>query len=221
MLFRSDGLTANGVRIGAVGETVGELVFNTAMSGYQEILTDPSYKGQMVCMAYPLIGNYGINKEDVESSKIHLAGFIIKELSRLASNWRSSLSLDDYLKESGIVGIAGIDTRALVRHIRDKGSMKAIISTVDFHPSSLKTKLAAVPNILGQDLASQVSCKEPYIWKTRLGIRRMEAINKKPYTVVVIDCGVKFSILRNLAERCRKVVVVPADSPLSDRKSVV
>ena len=212
IVLLEDGFILQGEGFGASGETVGEVVFNTAMSGYQEILTDPSYKGQIVCMTYPLIGNYGVNKEDAESSKIHLAGFIIKELSRIASNWRSLGSLDDYLKENNIVGIEQVDTRALVRHVRTEGSMKGIISTFDFNQDSLKNKMAAVPDIMSRDLASQVGCSQAYEWKSKLGLRRVEVIAQTSRTVVVIDCGVKFSILKNLKQRCRKVIVVPAHS---------
>jgi len=212
IVLLEDGFVLQGEGFGASGETVGEVVFNTAMSGYQEILTDPSYKGQIVCMTYPLIGNYGVNKEDSESSKIHLAGFIIKELSRIASNWRSLGPLEDYLKENNIVGIEQIDTRALVRHVRTEGSMKGIISTFDFNQDSLKNKMAAVPDIMSRDLASQAGCLQAYEWKQGLGLRRMEVIAQTPWIVVVIDCGVKFSILRNLKQRCRKVIVVPAHS---------
>ena len=136
------------------------MVFNTSMTGYQEILTDPSYAGEIVTMTYPLIGNYGINPEDVESGRPHLSGFVVKEASEFPSNWRSKMSLDAYLKENGIVGIQGIDTRALVRHIRDKGAQTGIVSSIDLDPASLVEKARRAPSIVGRDLVREVTCKE-------------------------------------------------------------
>jgi carbamoyl-phosphate synthase small subunit len=138
-----------------MGETFGEMVFNTSMSGYQEILTDPSYAGQIVCMTYPLIGNYGTNKEDVESRRPWVEGFVVREASRVASNFRSTASLQDYLKENNIIGVEHIDTRALVRHIRDKGAMRAGISTVDLDKESLLAKVLASPEMTNRELWSQ------------------------------------------------------------------
>ena len=137
ILALADGRTFRGHAFGAIGEAVGEVVFNTAMTGYQEVLTDPSYKGQIVCMTYPEIGNVGINREDAESSRVYVEGFIVKEYLPRPSNWRSEESLGDYLKAAGVVGIEGIDTRALVRHIRLHGAQEAVISSIDFNPESV------------------------------------------------------------------------------------
>lgn len=216
ILFLEDGFYLNGNSFGFSGETTGEVVFNTSMTGYQEILTDPSYKGQIVCMTYPLIGNYGINAYDVESSTVRVEGFIIKEQSGIVSNWRAEKSLDGYLKENKIVAIEGIDTRALTRHLRTKGAMKGIISAIDFNPDSLKQKLSKVPTIAGVDLVKDVSCTKPYEWKEDLGLRRLTPAKKNAFTVVVLDCGVKFSILRNLKELTEKVMVVPAKTSLEE-----
>src|SRR5512143_533339 len=162
ILALADGTYYEGVSFGAEGEGGGEVVFNTSMTGYQEILTDPSYKGQMVVMTYPLIGNYGVNPEDVESGRPWADGFIVKECSTYPSNWRNRESLDSYLKRSGIVGIQGIDTRALTKHIRDHGAQQGIISTDNFNVKDLCEKAAARPVMVGQDLAKGVSCTEPY-----------------------------------------------------------
>ncbi|OQX87126.1 MAG: carbamoyl phosphate synthase small subunit [Candidatus Omnitrophica bacterium 4484_70.2] len=208
LLLLEDGFLLEGESLGREGETIGEVVFNTSMTGYQEILTDPSYKGQIVCMTYPLIGNYGVNKEDVESCKIWAEGFIIKEESNIFSNWRATQSLDEYLKEEGVVGIKNVDTRALVRHIRIKGSMKGIISSIDYNPESLRKKLDSFPSIVGQDLVQYVSCKEFYEYRDEYFSRDKEWF--RPYKIVVVDCGVKQSILRNLKRFFEKVIVVPA-----------
>src|SRR5882757_9090318 len=147
ILVLEDGRTFHGASFGAEGETFGEMVFNTSMSGYQEILTDPSYAGQIVCMTYPLIGNYGVNEDDVESRRPWVEGFVVRESSRIASNWRSTESLDSYLKRNNIVGLEHIDTRALVRHIRDKGAMRAVISSIDTDEKSLLDKVFATPEM--------------------------------------------------------------------------
>jgi carbamoyl-phosphate synthase small subunit len=164
MLALADGTVFEGVSFGAEGEAVGEVVFNTCMSGYQEILTDPSYKGQIVTMTYPLIGNYGVNPEDVESRRPFVEGFIIKEGSVLPSNWRARKSLEDYLRDYGIVGIQGIDTRALTRHIRDHGAQEGVISTTDDDPKSLVGKAKASPGLIGRDLVKEVCCETPFTW---------------------------------------------------------
>lgn len=196
-----DGKIFEGLSFGARGERCGEVVFNTSMTGYQEILTDPSYKGQIVTMTYPLIGNYGINAEDIESKKVFLEGFVVKECSSIASNWRSSKTLASYLKENNILGVEGIDTRSLTRHIRLKGAMKAIISTKDLDDKSLLKKVKASPGLVGIDLVKEVTSNKIQYW------------NKSgKYKVVVMDCGVKFNILRELAERGCKVIVVPANT---------
>jgi carbamoyl-phosphate synthase small subunit len=166
ILVLEDGRTFNGASFGADGETFGEMVFNTSMSGYQEILTDPSYAGQIVCMTYPLIGNYGVNEADVESRRPWVEGFVVREASRIRSNWRSTESLDDYLKRSDIVGIEHVDTRALVRHIRDKGAMRAGVSTVETNPQKLLAKVLASPEMANRELASSVSVQERYVYGT-------------------------------------------------------
>ena len=194
-----DGAIFDGFSFGALGERFGEVVFNTSLMGYQEILTDPSYKGQIVTMTYPLIGNYGVNAEDNESRRPFVEGFAVKELSGRVSNWRAQKSLDTYLKENKIVAIEGVDTRALTRHIRLQGAMKAVISSADTNPKSLLKKVKASPGLVGRDLVKEVSYQKIFQW------------NKKGnYSVVVIDCGVKFNILRNLVSHGCRVTVVPA-----------
>ena len=165
LLALADGTVFEGRSYGADGETAGEVVFNTCMSGYQEILTDPSYKGQIVTMTYPLIGNYGVNPEDVESPRPFVEGFIIKEGSSLASSWRGRQSLEQYLRDHGIVGIQGIDTRALTRHIRDRGAQEGVVSTTDLDPPSLIAKAKASPGLIGRDLVKEVSCQQPFDWQ--------------------------------------------------------
>ena len=199
LLVLEDGKVFEGYSFGAEGETAGEVVFNTSMMGYQEILTDPSYKGQIVTMTYPLIGNYGINTEDFESSRPWVEGFIVREYSKIHSNWRAKNSLDTFLKEYGIVGIEGIDTRALTRHIRVQGAMKGVISTVDEDIDSLVEKARLCPGVVAQDLVKEVTCKENWWWK-----------KEGTYKVVVVDCGVKYNILREVARFDCKVGVVPA-----------
>ncbi len=194
-----DGTVFNGVSFGAPGERCGEVVFNTSMAGYQEILTDPSYKGQIVTMTYPLIGNYGVNDEDVESRKPFVEGFVVKECSRIASNWRSRKGLGEYLRENDIMGIQGIDTRALTRHIRLRGAMKAVISTEDLDDESLARKAQASPGLVGRDLVKEVTYGEPFEWS-----------KEGKHRVTVLDCGVKFNILRLLAGHGCCVTVVPA-----------
>lgn len=201
ILLLEDGTCFRGTNFGATGEAFGEAVFNTSITGYQEIITDPSYKGQIVTMTYPLIGNYGVNPEDVESKKPWVEGFVVKELSSIRSNWRSTMELGDYLEKHNIIGIQGIDTRSLTRHLRLKGAMQAVLSTKDFDKENLMKKLKAAPKLVGVDLVKEVTCKEPYEW---LGA-------KKPrYKVVVLDCGVKYNILRNLTLLGCKIMVVPA-----------
>lgn len=196
-----DGTIYKGASFGATGERYGEVVFNTSMAGYQEILTDPSYKGQIVIMTYPLIGNYGVNEEDVESHRPFAEGFAVKEYSNIASSWRSQKQLGDYLKENGIIGIEGIDTRALTLHIRQAGAMKAVLSTIDQDQKSLVKKAIGSAGLVGQDMIKLVSCAKPHEW------------NKTgKYKVVVMDCGVKYNILRKLAENKCRVVVVPAQT---------
>jgi len=202
ILALEDGTIYRGRSFGASGERFGEVVFNTAMSGYQEVLTDPSYKGQIVIMTYPLIGNYGINSEDSESRKPFLEGFVVRECSRIASNWRSRQSLQEYFQNNGIVGIEGIDTRALTLHIREKGAMKAVLSTLDFDEKSLVRKAKESSGLSGLDLVKEVTCSKLYEWS-----------KKGKYKVVVVDCGVKYNILKILADNNCKVLVVPAQEP--------
>ena len=205
-LVLEDGTVFSGYSFGSTGETFGEVVFNTSMAGYQEILTDPSYKGQMVTMTYPLIGNYGINMEDAESVKPWLEGFIIKELSGVASNWRSKMSLDEYLKKYNIVAIHGIDTRVITRHLRLRGAMKGVISTVDLDEKSLIEKVKASPDIIGRDLVKDVTCDKAYDWKSETS----------GYDVVLLDCGVKYNIIRSLVKLGCRVRVVPASTKADD-----
>ena len=211
LLVLADGTTYKGYSLGATGETIGEVVFNTSLMGYQEILTDPSYKGQMIVMTYPLIGNYGINENDYESRKPFLEGFIVKEYSPLPSNWRSLISLDEFLKKKKIIGIQGIDTRALTTHIRDCGAQQGIISTIDFDVPSLIRKIKSSPALDGIDTVKAVTCSDLYEWKDDNGHGKTH-IGSKKYKVVVYDCGVKFNILRNLSNAGCCVTVVPAQT---------
>src|SRR5271170_7250083 len=165
ILALADGRIFRGLAFGAIGEAVGELVFNTAMTGYQEVLTDPSYKGQIVCMTYPQIGNVGINPEDEESDRIHVEGFVVREYLERPSNWRARITLGEYLEHAGIPGIEGIDTRALVRHIRTTGAQEAVISSINLNADELVTKAKASPGLEGRDLVKEVSCKAPFDWE--------------------------------------------------------
>lgn len=198
----ANGEVFRGKAFGAVGETTGEVVFNTAMTGYQEILTDPSYNGQIVTMTYPEIGNYGTNPEDVESGKPQVAGFVVREYSKLYSNWRATESLDAYLKRYGIVGIEGIDTRKLTRILRMTGAMNGVLSSVDFDEASLRAKLAAIPNMVGLDLAQYVTIDETMKWGKSCG---------GCLHVVAIHTGIKTNILRLLNARGCDITLVPAN----------
>ncbi len=199
ILALEDGTIFRGSCFGTKGERCGEVVFNTSMAGYQEILTDPSYKGQIVTMTYPLIGNYGTNSADIESAKPFVEGFVVKEYSRIPSSWRSEKSLDQYLQENNIIGVEGIDTRALTRHIRLQGAMKAVISTEDFDDKSLIKKAKESAGLIGRDLVKDVTSEQIYLYN-----------DKGKYNVVVVDTGVKYNILRQLALHGCKVTVVPA-----------
>jgi carbamoyl-phosphate synthase small subunit len=220
ILALEDGKVFYGRAFGARGETAGEVVFNTSMTGYQEILTDPSYKGQIVAMTYPHIGNYGINEQDVESRRPWVEGFIVREASLVYSNWRAATSLEQCLRNRGIVGITGVDTRALTRHIRAAGVMKGVLSTTDLDEWNLVRKAAASPGLIGRDLVREVTCAEPYSWakgpwegwELEGRERRAEA----RYHVVVYDFGVKHNILRLLTDHGCRVTVVPADIPPDD-----
>jgi carbamoyl-phosphate synthase small subunit len=226
VLLLEDGVFYEGEAFGAEGEAFGEVVFNTSITGYQEILTDPSYKGQIVTMTYPLIGNYGVNEQDVESQGPWVEGFVVREASSIRSNWRASMDLDTYLKKSSVVGIQGIDTRALTRHLRINGAKQGVISSRDLDPASLARKLADAPRIVGVDLVKEVSCEAAYEWREPLAelsavqfgqmdaASRRQAVQRgKPaHHVVVVDCGVKRNILRNLVSAGCRVTVVPAST---------
>ena len=211
LIALEDGMVFEGRSFGAPGERTGEVVFNTSMTGYLEILTDPSYKGQIVTMTYPLIGNYGINVEDFESRGPFVEGFIVKENSRIFSNWRAQKSLSEFLKEYGILGIEGIDTRALTRHIRLQGAMKAVISTEDLDKKSLVDKAKKSLGLIGRDLLKEVSCEKTYEWN-----EQRTTNNEQRFLVVVLDCGVKYSILRMLNQAGCKVKIVPAKTKASE-----
>ncbi len=200
-----DGRVFEGNSFAGSGERYGEIVFNTSMTGYQEILTDPSYKGQIVTMTYPLIGNYGVNEEDIESAKPQVEGFVVKEYSRIYSNWRAKKSLAEYLEEHNIIGVEGVDTRALTKHIRTRGAMKAVISTIDLDKESLIAKAKASLGLVGLDLVKEVTCQKIQNPKFK--------IQNPKFKVVAIDYGIKYNILRMLAETGCNVTVVPAHTP--------
>jgi len=211
-LALEDGTVFTGRAFGAAGTSEGEVVFNTSMTGYQEILTDPSYKGQIVTMTYPLIGNYGINTEDVESKKPHVAGFIVKEFPPVYSNYRASMSLHDYLKANNIIGIEGIDTRALVRKLRISGAMRGILSTEILDDAKLVEKARAAAQMEGADWVKAVMPSEESQWSEKQGRWSQGAVERGDgLHVVALDCGAKSNILRHLAERGVKVTVLPPD----------
>jgi len=205
ILYLADGKRFQGRALTVLGETAGEVVFNTSMSGYQEILTDPSYAGQIVTMTYPLIGNYGVNPEDVESDKVHVKGFIAKEFCRHPSNYRATQSLIQYLEDHQIIALEGIDTRALTRHLRLFGAMKGIISTEDFDEDRFSEELQRLPSMEGSDWVKDVTTPEAYVWPADEAFR-----GKKTYKVAAIDCGIKRNILRILAGLGCEVHVFPA-----------
>jgi carbamoyl-phosphate synthase small subunit len=207
ILALEDGRVWRGRSWGAPGESTGEMVFNTSMTGYQEVLTDPSYAGQIVCMTYPLIGNYGVNSEDGESSRPWVEGFVAREFSRMASSWRAEESLEDYLKRWNIVAIDHLDTRALVRHIRDKGAMRACLSTVDVNADAVIEKARNSPSMENRELASVVSTKEAY---------QFASVGQERFHVVCYDFGVKTNSLRSLARAGCRVTVVPAGTPATE-----
>ena len=217
-LALADGKVFEGNHFGAEGEVDAEIIFNTSMSGYQEIITDPSYCGQMVLMTYPLIGNYGINPQDFESDRPHLSGLIIKELSGITSNWRSRESLEEFLKKFGVIGIQGIDTRALTRRIREKGAQQAVLTTIPQDHKELIRKAQNSPGLVGRDLVKEVTCQEPYDWeegewKILNGGNSLRPRVDKKYFVVAYDLGIKRNILRMLVEAGCRVRVVPASTP--------
>lgn len=211
LLALEDGTVFYGNTFAGEGEVSGEVVFNTGMTGYQEVLTDPSYKGQIVTMTYPLIGNYGINSQDVESSRIQVEGFVVREYEPMPSNWRSEETLADYLNQQGIIGIEGIDTRALTRHIRLSGAMRGVISTNGINPDSLVKKARASRGLVGLDLVKEVTCHKPYQWPGEHGAG---------FKVVALDCGMKFNIARSLAQKGCNVTVVPARTGAEEIRAI-
>ena len=214
LLALEDGTVLRGSAFGATGESFGEAVFNTGMAGYQEILTDPSYAGQIVTMTYPHQGNYGMNDEDPESWRLQVAGFVVREASRRPSSWRSQASLPDALADAGVVGIEGIDTRHLTRQLRSHGAMRAAVSTVDLDPVSLLDRIQAVPGMVGADLAKTVSTLEPYDASTLVG---PPAGDHGPvFRVAAYDFGMKRNILRLLADHGVAVTVFPAETPATE-----
>ncbi|MBW1801433.1 MAG: glutamine-hydrolyzing carbamoyl-phosphate synthase small subunit [Deltaproteobacteria bacterium] len=219
LLALEDGRVFRGRSFTGGCESVGEVVFNTSMSGYQEILTDPSYCGQMVTMTYPLIGNYGINDEDIESDRIQVAALLVKEYQPFPSNWRSRRSLADYLISNGIPGIEGINTRALTRHIRLAGAMRAALSTEDLDHESMVEKARQSPEMVGRDLVGEVTCRRPMLWKDGRpedirggldGFKWPESPGK--WRIAAMDFGVKYNILRSLEKRGCAILVLPGDT---------
>ena len=225
-LALEDGTVFTGMAFGADGEVDGEVCFNTSMTGYQEILTDPSYRGQIVTMTYPEIGNYGVNDEDVESPRPFLSGFVVREASRIASNFRAQQRLDEYLHRHGIVGLAGIDTRALVRRIRIHGAMKGVLSTQDTDERRLVEKAKASPGLIGRDLVREVVPQEPRTWDEPLspwahlsGDAPADANtippDQRPH-IVALDFGMKWNIARHLFSSGARVTVVPGTMSADD-----
>lgn len=218
LLALADGTIFEGRALGYEGETIGEVVFNTAMTGYQEVLTDPSYKGQIITMTAPHIGNYGMTPQDAESQRVWAEGFIVKEASQLASNWRSRQPLQDYLREAKIVGIEGLDTRALTRHLREHGSQQGLITHVEEDARRAVEKAKAAPDIIGRDLAAMVTCQKAYQWTEGSGAWAPSLGDKvrtdatRRWHVVAYDFGVKLNILRRLVDVGCDVTVVPAST---------
>jgi carbamoyl-phosphate synthase small subunit len=214
-LALEDGTIFSGISFGAEGEVDGEVCFNTSMTGYQEILTDPSYRGQIVTMTYTEMGNYGVNSDDVESGKPHLAGFIAKEVTERPSNFRSEESLDSYLKRHGIVGLAGIDTRALVRRLRTRGAMKGVVSSIDLDDASLVKKAIASPGLVGRDLVREVIPNKPRDWDgglsswAKLPSEANPAFPDAEFHVVALDYGMKWNIARHLRDEGCRITILP------------
>ncbi len=210
-----DGTVFTGNSFTGPGEAVGEVVFNTSMSGYQEVLTDPSYCGQVVTMTYPLIGNYGVNDEDMESDSIHPRAFLIREYQSNPSNFRATATLADFLQKFDILGVEGIDTRALTRHIRNKGAMRAVISTEDLNPESLMKRAQEWPGLVGRDMVARVTCRKPYGWtadgpQEDIDFSAVDTTAGEGLKVVAFDFGIKYNQLRILRNRGCRVQVVPA-----------
>jgi carbamoyl-phosphate synthase small subunit len=220
ILALEDGRVFRGRSFGATGETSGEVVFNTSMTGYQEVLTDPSYRGQIVTMTCPEIGNYGTNPDDVESATPQVRGFVVRSVSVLPSSWRARQGLPQYLREHDVVGIAEIDTRALTRHIRTRGAMKGILSTLDRDEVSLVAKARQAPGLLDQDLVGAVSCRESYRWEQSRDPRWRSRVVMDPPArrmhCVAYDFGIKRNIMRLLRETGFEVTVVPAATPADE-----
>lgn len=223
LLALADGAVFRGRALGYEGETVGEVVFNTAMTGYQEVLTDPSYKGQIITMTCPHIGNYGVTPEDSESRRLWAEGFVVMEASRLASNWRSRQTLHDYLTQAKVVAIEGLDTRALTRHLREHGSQQGVITHSDFDHARAVLKAKDAPSIIGRDLAAEVTCQRSYQWKTGSGewipdlpATEQKTTRRRPWQVVAYDFGVKENILRRLVDVGCQVTVVPASTSAAE-----
>lgn len=212
VLLLEDDTVFKGDGFGAIGEKCGEVVFNTSMTGYQEILTDPSYHEQIITMTYPLIGNYGTNTQDRESKKVFAKAFIVKECCPYPSNWRSQSSITEYLKENNVIGLEGIDTRKLVKHIRNKGAMKGIVSSTDLNISCLKEKLKNYPDLAGRDIVKNVTTNKSYRWESdSIGLfADSKQKCKKTYKVIAFDFGIKHNILRLLSSHGCNVEVVPA-----------
>ncbi|MEU5907431.1 glutamine-hydrolyzing carbamoyl-phosphate synthase small subunit [Micromonospora sp. NPDC047467] len=207
ILVLEDGRTFHGEAYGSVGETFGEAVFNTGMTGYQETLTDPSYHRQVVVQTAPHIGNTGVNAEDDESDRIWVAGYVVRDPARIGSNWRATGGLEDRLATEGVVGISGVDTRALTRHLRERGAMRVGISSIDTHPQSLLARVLASPQMVGADLSAEVTTAKPYV---------VEAIGERRFTVAALDLGIKRNVPRRLAERGVTTHVLPASSSIED-----
>ncbi len=213
VLVLEDGAVFKGYAFAGSGRALGEVVFNTAMTGYQEVLTDPSYKGQIVTMTYPLTGNYGINPEDMESARIQVEGFIVKEYQDFPSNWRSRKTLAAFLEEYGIIGIEGIDTRRLTRHIRLAGAMRGVIATDTEDVDALLEQVRAFPGLTGIDMVKHVTCKKPYRWDGGPQPDASWTNNGTRFRVAALDFGVKYNILRHLERVGCEVLVFPADTP--------
>lgn len=215
VLLLEDGTVFKGRSFGAAGVKCGEVVFNTSMTGYQEILTDPSYNEQIITMTYPLIGNYGTNKLDTESRRIFASGLIVKENCPYPSNWRNNRSLDEYLKKNNVIGLEGIDTRKLVKHIRTRGAMRGIISSNGCVISKLRKKLEGYPGLMDRDIVKNVTTRKPYVWDEGI-IDILSGEEAKPptkYNVVALDYGIKQNILRLLRSHGCNVNVLPAKTP--------
>lgn len=212
VLLLEDGTVFEGAGFGAKGQKCGEVVFNTSMTGYQEILTDPSYNEQIITMTYPLIGNYGTNGQDVESKKVFASGFIVKENCPYPNNWRGKLPLSEYLRKNNVVGLEGIDTRKLVKHIRTKGAMKGIISSTELSINGLKKKLQNYPGLVGRDIVRSITTRKAYDWNHGLVdvLTGLEHRDAKKYKVIAFDFGIKNNILRLLCSHGCNVKVVPA-----------